>query len=273
MRPFDVVFCDTCIGGSTVAARLARARSGIRGFFLADYAVNPLGVKAPEQVRKALDRWVEVAAARAPLLVIACNTASVRLRDVPEVVERARSLGTEVVSMVDLLANTLAGEPGAVARRRVCLMGTRFTVSHPLYRGMLGRAGAREVLPLPATATEGEIAHLRHHSREGRDRIRAEIGDTLREADTVVMACTCFPLVADLIEELNPGVRLLDPAEGIETLPGLGGRGGPNRLSLAVTGEVLTPGALLSLAPALLPGWELVEALRLETLDGGPLLP
>lgn len=37
---YDVVFADTCIGGSTVAARLAQVRQGLRAFYLADYAVG-----------------------------------------------------------------------------------------------------------------------------------------------------------------------------------------------------------------------------------------
>ena len=37
--PFDVAFCDTCIGGSTVAAHLARP--GLRAFYLAEAGVAP----------------------------------------------------------------------------------------------------------------------------------------------------------------------------------------------------------------------------------------
>jgi len=36
-HPFDVVFADSCVGGSTVASQLARTRKGLRAFYLADY--------------------------------------------------------------------------------------------------------------------------------------------------------------------------------------------------------------------------------------------
>ena len=51
----DAVFCDTCIGGSTVAACVGRRSAGLRACFLADYAVNPLGTKGADEVRAALD--------------------------------------------------------------------------------------------------------------------------------------------------------------------------------------------------------------------------
>ena len=48
---------------------------------MADYAVNPLGVKSKPEVRDALDRWVDAAQGLASHLIVACNTAS----DAPQV--------------------------------------------------------------------------------------------------------------------------------------------------------------------------------------------
>ncbi len=86
-----------------MAGHLGRARSGLRAFYLADYAVNPLGVKSPEVVREALEGWVRAAQGRASTLVVACNTASARLEGAPEIRELASSLGIRVYSMVDFL--------------------------------------------------------------------------------------------------------------------------------------------------------------------------
>ena len=261
--PFDIVFADTCVGGSTVAAELARTRNGIRAFFLADYAVNPLGVKSQEAVQEALNRWVDAAVGRATELVIACNTASVRLRGAPEVLDRAESLGVRVHSMADFLEKRLEEGAAVVQGKWVCLMGTEFTVGQPLYRDRLLGAGASAVLPLAATRTERAIAHLEHDSPEGREAILEELRETLGEADAVVLACTCFPMVGDLIREMNPSITLLDPAVGVERLAGMAGLGGmagsegPNRLTVALTGEVLTPEELRAQFNQLFPEWEL----------------
>jgi len=267
--PFDVVFCDTCIGGSTVLSSLARTRSGLRAFFLADYAVNPLGVKDQPGVKEALDQWLDRTVGRADTLVVACNTASVRLQDSPEVKERARSLGIRLLSMVDFLDQLIRKESERLLDKRVCLMGTEFTVGRPLYRERLERAGVREVVLLPATRTERLVARLEYTSPRARDEIREEIQASLAGVDAVVLACTCFPLVGDILRELSPGIELLDPAAGVENLPGLESREGPNRLTLALSGEVLTPEELTAQAPELFPGWELEEVENIERLDEG----
>lgn len=262
--PFDIVFTDTCVGGSTVASELARTRKGLRAFFLADYAVNPLGVKSDEAVREALDRWVDAAGGRAREMVVACNTASVRLRELPQVVERAGSKGIRVHSMVDFLEAMLEARVLDVSGKRVCVMGTEFTVRQSLYGDRVLGAGASGILPLAATRTERVVAHLLHRSPQGRDVIVAEVGETLAQADAVVLACTCFPMVGELIREMNPEITLLDPASGIETLgKEVEADEGPNRMTVALTGSVLTPGDLESHFPVLFPDWELEKVVAL----------
>jgi glutamate racemase len=264
MDTYDLMFCDTCIGGSTVAARLAAGRRGLRAFYLADYAVNPLGVKTRAEVQAALERWVRLTVPRARTLVVACNTASVLWRSCPAVQQQAQTSGLSVASMVDFLERLLQADPSPVAGRRVCLMGTRFTVAQPVYSDLLMQAGAREVVPLDATRTEGVIARLQHLTASGRREIAAEIGETIRACDAVVLACTLFPLVAGLIREVNPSCALLDPGRGVaDVLPPSGGGTGENRLTVALSGAVLTPDALAQNAPVLFPGWRIDEIVPL----------
>jgi glutamate racemase len=254
-----VVFIDTCLGGSTVAARAAASGAGLRAFYLADYAVNPLGVKTAAEVRAAIERWIRIALPRTGTLVVACNTASVLLEQIPELVGEAESSGLRVLSMVRLLDRALALPASTVEGRRVCLMGTRFTTTQPVYRDRLLRAGAAEVLPLAATRTEHAIAHLRHTSQDGRREIADEVGDTVQRADVVVLACTLFPLVGPLLLSINPACRLLDPAAGIAgTLTGTS-PAGPNQLTIALSGRAVPLGDVRRQAGDLFPGWDITS--------------
>jgi len=264
MPDYDVMFCDTCVGGATVAATLAADRTGLRAFFLADYAVNPLGVKSRDEVQAALRRWIGLTLPRAATLVIACNTASVLYRSCPDVQAEAARAGLRLFSMVDFLERSLAASPQALAGKRVCLMGTRFTVGQPIYRELLTAAGAREIVPLGATRTEGVIAHLRHESGPGRQEIAEEIGETIRACEAVILGCTLFPLVGGLIKEINPACAQIDPGAGVASvLPPQTPAGGANRLTVAVSGTALTPAHIRQIAPALFPGWDLAEVVSL----------
>jgi glutamate racemase len=263
---FDVVFADTCLGGSTVAARAGESAAGVRGYYLADYAVNPLGVKSPVEIGAALERWMRVATERSRTLVVACNTASVLLEQLPDLVARASDGGLRVFSMVHLLDRALALGATPIEGRRVCLMGTRFTVSQPVYIERLIRAGATEILPLAATRTERMIAHLWHTSDEGRRQIEAEVGDTIRRSDVVVLACTLFPLIGPLLREMNPALALVDPATGVDgVLRGAPGAGA-NRLTIAVTGHELALDDVRAQSGRLFPGW-VIESAGAATID------
>jgi glutamate racemase len=260
---YNVAFCDTCIGGSTVATNFARPDHGLRAFFLADYEVNPLGTRGDARVREALDRWVNIAADRAPAMFIACNTASMRLEDSPGVRRRADQLGVDLHSMVDLLHTLLGRKSTTIPDARVCVMGTEYTVGRPVYRKHLQNAGAREVTSLGATRTERVIAHLQHTSTEGRRIIRDEIGNTLADADAVLLACSCFPLVSDLIDEIRPGILQLDPGLAACEVAPVDSRGGPNCLTLAYTGDAITQDELEAQAPLLFTGWDRIDVVRL----------
>ena len=252
---FDLVFADTCVGGSTVAARVGREPAGRRALYLADYSVHPLGTKLAPAVRAALDRWVRLAADVSRMLVVACNTASVRLEECPDVRALAADLGLRLFSMVDLLDHALAARPGALKDRRVCLMGTCFTVSHPVYSERLLRAGARQVVPLAATRTELTIAHLQHTTFSGEAAITSEIRHEIRRCDAVLLACTCFPLASGLIARLNPRCEQLDPAAGIDGLLPKGRSENANDLTLATSGAGPLEDVIRLSAPALFPGW------------------
>lgn len=253
-RRFDVVFCDSCLGGSTVARQLARGHRGLRAFYLADYAINPLGVKTQAQVGATLTRWIETARPLARTLVIACNTASVLYEEMRTSLA-AIAPGLRIWSMLDL-ADVVIGSARGLEGARVCLMGTPFTVGRRAYHERLAAAGAREVVPLAAPVTEHAVALLQHESPEAHRAIDAEIGDVIRSCDAVLLACTCFPLVARQVAAMNPSCLLLDPALGIRDVLPLLDTNGPNLLRLRLTGTALPQATVRRHAGVLLQDWE-----------------
>jgi glutamate racemase len=248
-KTYDVAFCDTCIGGSTVAANLSLP--GLSAFYLADYAVNPLGTRSDREVRAALVRWLGIAESQAPVIVVACNTASVRLE--------GTSRPSNVFTMVDLFDSALAREREHLAGKRVCVMGTEFTVASPVYAERLDIA--KEVIPLGATLTERTIAHLEHTTTEGRRTIADEIAAVIRTVDAVAHVCTCFPLIADLIADINPHIHQLDPGRAIRDIADWPEREGENHLTVAVTGDSVSAADIRDHAAELFPGWDRVEVL------------
>ena len=95
---------------------------------------------------------------------------------------------------------------------------------------------------------------------------RWSVGDgpeAVQASEAIVLACTCFPLVSDLVRELNPDIALLDPATGVLELDGVADGEGPNRLTVGLTGAALSPDVVQENAESLFPGWELEAILPL----------
>jgi len=213
--PPTILVFDSGVGGLTVFREVKKARPDARFVYLADDAGFPYG-NQPED--KLIVRIAEVIGGaikqHAPdLIVIACNTASViALADL-----RAR-YHVPFVGTVPAIKPACAQSQS----KRVAVLGTLATVSREYTRALIREfaSGCKVALvgsPRLATYAEAELAGTPVTDAE----IAAEIlpcfldeeGD---RTDTVVLACTHYPLLLDRMKKLAPWpVEWIDPAPAI----------------------------------------------------------
>jgi glutamate racemase len=215
MRSPKILVFDSGVGGLTVFREIARARPDAQLVYAADDALFPYG-KIPEATL--IDRVVElmegfIAAHRPDLVVIACNTASVQV--LPALRER---FNLPFVGTVPAIKPACA----ASQSKRVSVLGTEATVTREYTHALIRHYGEGCDLTLVGSS---RLASLAEAALSGRavddDAIRAEIEpcfvtDGTERTDTVVLACTHFPLLLDRYERLAPWpVRWIDPAPAI----------------------------------------------------------
>jgi glutamate racemase len=215
MRSPGILIFDSGVGGLTVFREIARARPDARLVYAADDALFPYG-KVPED--RLIERVValigELIAAHAPdLVVIACNTASVQV--LPAL--RAR-FDLPFVGTVPAIKPACA----ASQTKRVSVLGTEATVAREYTHALIRNFGQGCDLTLVGSA---RLAALAEAALSGAavddDDIRAEIApcfveDGAERTDTIVLACTHYPLLLDRFEQLAPWpVRWIDPAPAI----------------------------------------------------------
>ena len=212
--PTVLVF-DSGLGGLTVFRDVAAARPDATYVYVADDAGFPYG-NQPEAALIA--RIVEVIgqaiAEHAPdLVVVACNTAStLALSEL-----RARY-------SVPFVGTVPAIKPACAQSRtkRVAVLGTQSTVSREYTRALIHEFAAGCDVALVgsshlATYAEAELAGL----PVGDDAVKAEIASCFvekdaRRTDTVVLACTHYPLLIGRFLKVAPWpVDWLDPAPAI----------------------------------------------------------
>lgn len=210
-----ILLFDSGVGGLTVLEEVRKALPLAPIIYAADTAGLPYGTKTEAQVAARvaglLGRMTE--RFRPRLVCIACNTAStIALGMVREVLE------------VPIVGTVPAIKPAAAMTRTgiIGLLGTEATIRQAYVDRLehefaadkrLLRHGAPGLVEAAEAKLRGEPvdpALIRHAA----DALRMQPdGDRI---DTVVLACTHFPLVeAELAEAFGPEVRFVHGAQGI----------------------------------------------------------
>lgn len=210
-----ILLFDSGVGGLTVLEEVRKALPDAPIIYAADTAGLPYGSKTEAQIAARvaglLGRMTE--RFRPRLVCIACNTAStIALGTVRDVLE------------VPIVGTVPAIKPAAAMTRTgvIGLLGTAATVRQSYVDRLEQEFAAdkrllRHAAPGLVEAAEAKLrggrvdpAAIRHAAEALRSQPDGE------RIDTVVLACTHFPLVEhELAEEFGPGVRFVHGAQGI----------------------------------------------------------
>jgi glutamate racemase len=212
-----VVF-DSGLGGLTVLREIVRARRDAHYVYVADDAFFPYGHHSEEQIiARVVPLIGELIAAHAPdLVVIACNTASTLVMS-----HLRREYKVPFVGTVPAIKPACAKSK----TKRVSVLGTKGTVKREYTKALIRdfAHGCHVTLvgsPELASLAEAALSGIEVNDRE----ISAELapcfvgdgeGNSAR-TDTVVLACTHYPLLMDRLIRLAPWpVDWIDPAPAI----------------------------------------------------------
>jgi len=206
---------DSGVGGLSVLDEVRSLLPQAPVIYAADNAGLPYGAKTEAQVAARvaglLGRMTE--RFRPRLVCIACNTAStIALGMVREVLE------------VPIVGTVPAIKPAAAMTRTgvIGLLGTEATIRQVYVDRLEHEFAAGKVLLRAAAPELVYAAEARLRGRPVDSGVYARAADRLREQphgdriDTVVLACTHFPLVEDgLAEAFGPEVAFCHGAQGI----------------------------------------------------------
>jgi glutamate racemase len=213
--PVKILVFDSGVGGLTVYREVVKARPDAAYTYLADDAGFPYG-NQPETVLIAciIDVLGQAIAEHKPdLVVVACNTAStLALADL-----RAR-FSVPFVGTVPAIKPACAQS----TTKRISVLGTQATVSREYTRALIREFAAGCEVALIGSSHLASYAEAELAGKPIADAtIKEEIAGCFVEAqgrrtDTVVLACTHYPLLLDRFKVNAPWpVDWLDPAPAI----------------------------------------------------------
>ena len=216
--PPTILVFDSGLGGLTVLREIVRARPDAHYIYVADDAFFPYGHHGEDEIiARVVPLIGELIAAHVPdLVVIACNTASTLVMS---------HLRAEY--SVPFVGTVPAIKPACASSKtkRVSVLGTKGTVKREYTRALIRDFAQGCEVTLVGSADLASLAEAALSGVEVSDRaISAELApcfvddggiDSIR-TDTIVLACTHFPLLMDRLVRLAPWpVDWIDPAPAI----------------------------------------------------------
>ncbi|MGP1395330.1 MAG: glutamate racemase [Inquilinaceae bacterium] len=201
--PSTVLIADSGVGGLSVLAEVAARLPGADLIYAADNAFFPYGIKPDGVLIPHVAGLLEDLAARyrPDLVVMACNTASTAALD-----------AVREVLAVPVVGTVPAIKPAAAVSqsRTIGLLGTPATVRQPYTQRLIDsfaadctviRHGSRDLVELAEAKLRGappDPAALRRVL----DGMFEQVGGA--NIDTVVLACTHFPLLRSELAAIAP---------------------------------------------------------------------
>jgi glutamate racemase len=212
--PTILVF-DSGLGGLTVFREIVKARPDARYIYLADDAAFPYGNIPEDELVERVLRVIGGAIEKysAELVVVACNTASTLA------LAQLRAKYS-----VPFIGTVPAIKPACTASRSrvVAVLGTQATVSREYTKGLIREFAQGCEVRLVGAAKLASFAEAELHGEPASNAaIAAEIAPCFveengRRTDTIVLACTHYPLLLDRMRKLAPWpVDWIDPAPAI----------------------------------------------------------
>ena len=216
-RPTILVF-DSGLGGLTVLREVVLARPDAHYVYVADDAFFPYGHHTEEEI---IDRVVpligELIREHHPdLVVIACNTMSV------SVMAHLRA-----AYALPFVGTVPAIKPACASSRtkRVSVLGTRATVKREYTQALIrdfaqgcevSLVGSVVFVVLVVVVLCGVVVSDEAILAELEPCFLGADGDASQRTDTIVLACTHYPLLLDRLNRLAPWpVDWIDPAPAI----------------------------------------------------------
>lgn len=206
-RPIGVF--DSGVGGLTVLNKLAESLPNEDLIYVGDTARVPYGNKSPQTIQLYARQSAQFLLEQSvKMIVVACNTVSAVALDI-----------IEEISHVPVIGMIKAGSQAAIAKTsngQIGVIGTYATITSQAYEKELNNLASSPIQihsrPCPLFVPIVEEGWLEHPATQ---LIAEEYLNDLKKAqiETLILGCTHYPLLKNIIRAALPNVQLIDSGE------------------------------------------------------------
>ncbi len=185
---------DSGIGGLTVLRELIKMFPHEDFLYVADQGHCPYGTKTPEQISERVKKVTGfLVSQNAKAIVIACNTASVRIASAREVTS---------VPVISVIQPTCKRAVQLTKNKKVAVLATRSTINSGVYQSLLEKSG---ITPVPLACSEFVeiLENCTFDSPQGRAIVRGKLLEIKDGGmDVLIHGCTHFSLLEPQMREV-----------------------------------------------------------------------
>ena len=202
---------DSGLGGLTVLKALRQNFPQYAMLYFGDTARLPYGTKDPRSIRKWSSQNVQwLRQQGAEIVVVACHTASTVAGQFLK--ER---FSFPIFEMTTPLREIIRAEEREKKNKRIGLIGTPATIQSGFYQKHLSKFSSKiffQACPLFVPLVEEN----RIKKPGTKEIVEASLAPLKKaKIDTLVLACTHYPLLKEVFQEVLPKVKIINPAQQV----------------------------------------------------------
>lgn len=194
-KSYIAVF-DSGVGGLNILETLTKEFPNENFIYLADEEFFPYGVKTKEQLENRITKIaLKLNTMNVKAIIIACNTASANSHHLKNIID------TPVIEIITSTANFAFKNS---INKKIGVWATNATILSGKYQEALNvnctcyPVKASDLVELiEKNLLEETIPFVNNHLEE------------IKDADSLILGCTHFPLLSDIIRKINPNLTLI----------------------------------------------------------------
>lgn len=201
-----IAVIDSGVGGLHILEGLIKKFPHENFIYFADEAYFPYGIKPKKDLENRLTKILnKLLTLNIKTLVIACNTASAAsfhlngLTDIP---------------IIEIIKATSYYALKETVNKKIGLWATNGTIKSMCYQNNINKEAT--CYPVGASDLVEYIEHDQINSKECINAVKGYLKD-IDDSDCLILGCTHFPLLKDLITLLNPNLKQISSNFPVET--------------------------------------------------------
>ena len=197
---------DSGLGGLTVLNAICAQNKGLEIVYFGDTARVPYGSRTPDTIMHYAEQDVRfLLSTGVEAIIVACGTVSAIALS-----HLKKAFDIPIIGVIEPACESAVSVTGS---KHICVIGTHATVSSNAYSSYLSRISPECRVsgiecPLFVPLIENGFREDDPITKLTVERYLSPIRGT--DVDTLILGCTHYPFLIDVIKEELPGVRLID---------------------------------------------------------------